>query len=196
MRLSAFRMILSAAALALMTAAAPAQDFHGFSPTGFNGEMLSADQLAAAVVDAIKQTPPKNGNKYVIGFANLQRDISFCAKVEQGILENAKAAGIDVVVADNRLDGATALANAESFISPRRRLRDRIPDRRQFRRHDHAEDERRRDQGHRHRHSDAGRDLLRRQQSEVGLHGRRLSRPGGDQEVRRRQGQGRLLHPR
>ncbi len=117
MRLSAFRMILSAAALALMTAAAPAQDFHGFSPTGFNGEMLSADQLAAAVVDAIKQTPPKNGNKYVIGFANLQRDISFCAKVEQGILENAKAAGIDVVVADNRLDGATALANAESFIT-------------------------------------------------------------------------------
>jgi ribose transport system substrate-binding protein len=117
MRLSAFRMILSAAALGLLTAAAPAQDFHGFTPTGFNGEMLSADQLAAAVVDAIKQTPPKNGNKYVIGFANLQRDISFCAKVEQGILENAKAAGIDVVVADNRLDGATALANAESFIT-------------------------------------------------------------------------------
>ena len=38
MRLSAIRMLLSGAALALMTAVAPAQDFHGFTPTGFSGE--------------------------------------------------------------------------------------------------------------------------------------------------------------
>jgi len=114
---SALRLAAVGAVVALFVGPAPAQDFHGFTPSGFSGEMLSADQLAAAVVDAIKQTPPKNGDKYVIGFANLQRDISFCAKVEQGILANAKAAGIDVVVADNRLDGATALANAESFIT-------------------------------------------------------------------------------
>ena len=117
MGLPALRTILSAAALALMTATAPAQDFHGFSPTGFSGEMLSADALAAAVTDAMKATPPRNGKSYVIAFANLQRDISFCAKVEEGILANAKAAGLEVVVADNRLDGATALANAESFIN-------------------------------------------------------------------------------
>ena len=117
MRLSAIRMILSGAALALMTAVAPAQDFHGFTPTGFSGEMLAADALGAMVVDAIKAKPPKNGDKYVLAFANLQRDISFCAKVEAGIVENAKAAGIELVIADNRLDGATALANAESFIN-------------------------------------------------------------------------------
>jgi ribose transport system substrate-binding protein len=70
----------------------------------------------AMVQAAMEVTPPKNGDTYVIGFANLQRDIPFAALVEQGILENAEAAGIEVVVADNRLDGATALANAESFI--------------------------------------------------------------------------------
>ena len=117
MRLHAFRMILSGAALALTTAVAPAQDFHGFTPTGFSGEMLSADALGAAVVDAMKVKPPRNGKSYVIAFANLQRDISSCAKVEVGINADAKAAGLEVVVADNRLDGATALANAESFIN-------------------------------------------------------------------------------
>jgi ribose transport system substrate-binding protein len=110
-------MLLSGAALALLTAAAPAQDFHGFTPTGFSGEMLSAEALAAAVVDAMKATPPRNGEKYVLAFANLDRGISFCAKVEEGIVKNAAAAGIDLVIADNNLDGATALANAESFIN-------------------------------------------------------------------------------
>lgn len=117
MRLSAIRMLLSGAALALMTAVAPAQDFHGFTPTGFSGEMLSADALAAAVVDAMKASPPRNGEKYVLAFANLDRGISFCAKVEEGIVKNAEAAGIELVIADNNLDGATALTNAESFIN-------------------------------------------------------------------------------
>jgi ribose transport system substrate-binding protein len=117
MRLSAIRLVMSAAALALMSAAAPAQDFHGFTPTGFSGEPLSADALAAAVVDAMKVSPPRNGEKYVIAFANLDRGISFCAKVEEGIIKNAEAAGIELVVADNNLDGATALTNAESFIN-------------------------------------------------------------------------------
>jgi len=117
MRLPAFRMLLSGAALALMTAVAPAQDFHGFSPTGFSGEQLSADALAAMVVDAMKASPPRNGDKYVIAFANLDRGISFCAKVEEGIVKNAEAAGIELVIADNNLDGATALTNAESFIN-------------------------------------------------------------------------------
>ena len=117
MRLPAVRMLLSGAALALMTAVAPAQDFHGFTPTGFSGEMLSAEALAAAVVDAMAVSPPKNGDKYVLAFANLDRGISFCAKVEEGIVANAKAAGIELVIADNNLDGATALTNAESFIN-------------------------------------------------------------------------------
>jgi ribose transport system substrate-binding protein len=116
--LSAFRLVAAAGAILALTAvSAPAQDFHGFTPTGFSGEMLSAENLAAAVVEAMAATPPRNGEKYVIAFANLQRDIVFCAKVEEGIVKNAEAAGLELVIADNRLDGATALANAESFIN-------------------------------------------------------------------------------
>ena len=101
---------------ALMSSAAMAEDFHGFDPTSFDGNALSADQLAAMVVDAIAAHAPRNGQKITIGFANLQRDISFCLKVEQGIVKNAEAAGIDLQITDNRLDGATALANAQSFL--------------------------------------------------------------------------------
>ena len=117
MRLNALRLSLAGAALALMTGFAAAQDFHGFSPTGYSGDMMSPENLAAAVVDAMKKTPPRNGSKYVIAFANLDAGISFCAKVEQGIKANAAAAGVELAVADNHLDGATALANAESFIN-------------------------------------------------------------------------------
>jgi ribose transport system substrate-binding protein len=53
----------------------------------------------------------------VLAFANLDRGITFCAKVEEGIKKNAEAAGIELVIADNNLDGATALTNAESFIN-------------------------------------------------------------------------------
>jgi len=100
-----------------MAPVAQGQDFHGYDPATFDGAMPPAGNLTAMVAAAMAANPPKNGTQYVIGFANLQRDITFCALVEQGILENAAAAGIEVVVADNRLDGATALANAESFIT-------------------------------------------------------------------------------
>lgn len=107
----------AAAALTLGLSPAFAGDFHGYDPATFDGNMLPAENLMAMVQQAMSVRPPKNGSAYVIGFANLQRDIPFCALVEQGILEVAKAAGVEVVVADNRLDGATALANAESFIT-------------------------------------------------------------------------------
>lgn len=113
----AIRLAAAAAMVALLGGAAPAQDFHGFSPTGFSGDQLAADTLAAAVVDAMKASPPRNGSKYVLAFANLDRGITFCAKVEEGIVKNAEAAGIELVIADNNLDGATALTNAESFIN-------------------------------------------------------------------------------
>jgi ribose transport system substrate-binding protein len=111
------RLALAASLAALMTAPAMAQDFHGYDPATFDGFMLPAENLVAMVTEAMTANPPRNGESYVIGFANLQRDVPFCALVEQGILENAAAAGIQVEVADNRLDGATALANAESFIT-------------------------------------------------------------------------------
>jgi ribose transport system substrate-binding protein len=102
----------------LMLAALPAwaENFHGFDPLNFNGEMLPEADLKAMAADAAAVSKPHDGKTITIGFANLQRDVVFCVKVEKGILANAKAAGIDVVVADNHLDGATALNNAESFL--------------------------------------------------------------------------------
>jgi ribose transport system substrate-binding protein len=113
--------LVSALALGLasgmvLAAGAFADDFHGFDPANFNGAMLSADQLKAMVADAMKAAPPKNGKNYVIGFANLERDIPFGIEVEKGIQQNADAAGIQLQIADNRLDGPTALANAQSFV--------------------------------------------------------------------------------
>jgi ribose transport system substrate-binding protein len=110
--------ILAAFAVVLMSAVPVyAEDFHGYDPATFDSAMLPAENLKAMVADAMKATPPKNGKNYVIGFANLARDVPFCNLVEQGIKENAEAAGVELVVADNKLDGATALTNAESFIT-------------------------------------------------------------------------------
>ncbi|WP_245300878.1 substrate-binding domain-containing protein [Agrobacterium sp. TS43] len=106
---------LLAVAACLLASAAYAEDFHGFDPLKFDGNMLSADNLKAMAADAAKATPPKNGKAYSIGFANLQRDIAFGVLVEKGIQQNADAAGVELVIADNRLDGPTALANAKSF---------------------------------------------------------------------------------
>jgi ribose transport system substrate-binding protein len=58
------------------------------------------------------------GKHYKIGFANLTEGISFTTQVRQGIEQAAKQAGnIDLVEANNNLDGATALANADNFIT-------------------------------------------------------------------------------
>lgn len=102
-------------AACLAASASYAEDFHGFDPAKFDGKMLSTENLKAMVVDATKATPPRNGKSYSVGFANLQRDIAFGVLVEKGIQENADAAGVELVIADNRLDGPTALANAKSF---------------------------------------------------------------------------------
>jgi ribose transport system substrate-binding protein len=95
---------------------ASAENFHGFDPATFNGTMLSAQDLHAMVQAAAAVAKPRNGKSFVFGFANLQRNIAFCVKVEQGLKANCDAAGIRLLIADNRLDGATALANAESFL--------------------------------------------------------------------------------
>ncbi|KKB11048.1 ABC transporter [Devosia geojensis] len=116
MKTFARALALGVAAGALFGAAALAQDFHGFDPASYDGKRLSAEQYAAMVADATAATPPRNGEKYVIGFANLQRDIAFGVAVERSIQENADLAGVDLVIADNRLDGPTALANAQSFV--------------------------------------------------------------------------------
>jgi ribose transport system substrate-binding protein len=58
------------------------------------------------------------GKHYKIGFANLTEGISFTTQVRQGIEQAAKQEGnIDLVEANNNLDGATALTNADNFIT-------------------------------------------------------------------------------
>jgi ribose transport system substrate-binding protein len=70
--------------------------------------------FAASAQDAC----PTAQESYTIGFANLTEDIVFTQLVRDGILSAAEAAGnVEVVLADNRLDGATALANADNFIA-------------------------------------------------------------------------------
>jgi ribose transport system substrate-binding protein len=105
-----------ATAFVVVAAGTAAAEDHGFDPASFDGAMLSAEQLQAMVKDAVGVTPPRNGSKYVIGFANLQRDMSFGVVLEKGIQANADAAGVELTIADNRLDGPTALANAQSFV--------------------------------------------------------------------------------
>lgn len=57
-------------------------------------------------------------DSYTIGFANLTEDIAFTQLVREGMVSAAEEAGnVELVFADNRLDGATALANAENFIT-------------------------------------------------------------------------------
>lgn len=116
MKAFARALALGVAASVLFGAAAFAEDFHGFDSANYDGKRLSAEQYAAMVKDASAVKPPRNGKKYVIGFANLQRDMTFGVVVEKSIQANADLAGVDLLVVDNRLDGPTALANAQSFV--------------------------------------------------------------------------------
>ncbi len=113
--LGIWRVVLSLALVGIL-ATALAENFFGFDPSKFSGKQLSSGAFKSMIAAATKNRPPRNGKNYVIGFANLQRDIPFCALVETGIKRNADAAGIELVVGDNRLSGATALQVAESFI--------------------------------------------------------------------------------
>lgn len=57
-------------------------------------------------------------DNYSIGFANLTEDIVFTQLVRQSIVSAAEALGnVSIVLADNKLDGATALSNTENFIT-------------------------------------------------------------------------------
>lgn len=69
---------------------------------------------AAPAADASTSAPAKS---YKIGFANLTEDVVFTKLVRESIERNAKELGYELVLADNKLDGATALANAENFIT-------------------------------------------------------------------------------
>jgi ribose transport system substrate-binding protein len=105
-----FKMLLALAASLLASAA------FAIGPEDLKGQKLSAEEMTALVEAAKAVNPPKNGTNYVIGFANLGRNAPFFLRVEEGIIANGKDAGAEVLVTDNAFDGATALANAESYL--------------------------------------------------------------------------------
>jgi ribose transport system substrate-binding protein len=79
----------------------------------FGGSVTFKTQPANAQGDC-----PTKKDHYKIGFANLATGIDFITAVEEGMKSAAKKAGnIDLVIANNNLDGATALANAENFVA-------------------------------------------------------------------------------
>ena len=76
--------------------------------------------LRGSAVPALAQDDacPTAKDQYTIGFANLTEDIVFTQLVREGMVATAEELGnVDLVLADNRLDGATALANTENFIT-------------------------------------------------------------------------------
>jgi hypothetical protein len=93
-----------------------AVEFFGFNPDNYDGHQLPAETLKQMVEAAKAKRPPKNGDRYVFGFANLARNINFCLLVEQGIKQNADLAGIELIVADNQGSGPVALQVADSFV--------------------------------------------------------------------------------
>lgn len=81
------------------------------------GSIFGASAPAVKVVSAQGACATQKDH-YKIAFANLTETIDFTKLVEQSIVAAAKKAGnIDLVLADNKLDGATALNNAENFVT-------------------------------------------------------------------------------
>ncbi len=108
------RFMLVAMALALLVpmlvaCAAPA------APAPAPTTAPAAAPAESAATTASEECPTAK-DTYKIGFANLTEDIVFTQLVRQGIEEEATKAGVELVLADNKLDGATALANADNFI--------------------------------------------------------------------------------
>lgn len=89
---------------------------YALGPEDLNGQKITAEEYTELVAAATAKNPPKNGENYVVGFANLGRNAPFFLLVEEGIVSNGEAAGMNVLVTDNAFDGATALANAESYL--------------------------------------------------------------------------------
>ena len=80
--------------------------------------MLAALPTAPQSAVAQEGDCPTAKDSYVIGFANLTEDIVFTQLVREGLVATAEEMGnVELILADNRLDGATALSNTENFLT-------------------------------------------------------------------------------
>jgi ribose transport system substrate-binding protein len=74
--------------------------------------------IALLFASSFAQECATKKDSYTIGFANLTEDIVFTKLVRESIESAAKEMGnVTIVLADNKLDGATALSNTENFIT-------------------------------------------------------------------------------
>ena len=96
---------------------------HLFTDTGASAEQL--DQLRQLPLNltvcgentVTNSAPDRHQATYKIGFANLSEEIPFAVDVRRGLERAAKElSNIDLVVADNRLDGERALKIVDNFI--------------------------------------------------------------------------------
>lgn len=91
--------------------------FAALAVTPITSIMASNRSTAARSVAAQDSCPTKK-DSYKIGFANLTTGVDFITAVEAGMISAAEAAGnVELVLANNNLDGATALNNAENFVA-------------------------------------------------------------------------------
>ncbi len=82
-----------------------------------SGSLFSVTARFASPANAQGACPTAKDH-YKIGFANLTDSVDFTKAVEAGMKSAAaKVGNIELVVANNNLDGATALNNAENFVA-------------------------------------------------------------------------------
>ena len=106
---------ISAVAVAGPPRLASATTFHGFDPTKVGADRPSTDDLKAMVAEAMKRTPPRNGQRYVFGYTMWGGSSPFSQLNRQGLQELSDAAGIDLLVADNEWEPQRNVANVEAF---------------------------------------------------------------------------------
>ncbi|MHB1405836.1 MAG: sugar ABC transporter substrate-binding protein [Desulfitobacteriaceae bacterium] len=74
--------------------------------------------LAGCGTQSADNSAKTNGDKKVtIGFANLTDEITFGQAVKKGMIAEAQKRGWDIIAVDNKLDGATAVTNADTLLT-------------------------------------------------------------------------------
>jgi len=83
----------------------------------FSSIAAAKSSTSVSSVAAQDAACPTKKDHYKIGFANLTTGVDFITAVQSGMDSAAAAAGVELVNANNNLDGATALNNAENFVA-------------------------------------------------------------------------------
>lgn len=82
-----------------------------------NNTDSSSSILKDKVIEKDENIKTGTEKKIVVGYANLGETIDFSVKVKQGIIEEVSKKGWDLIIADNKLEGAAAVQNADFLIT-------------------------------------------------------------------------------